>query len=314
MVYISLAFFLEDVERVQFGTHEGEYGLLFVPQPHAHSFSSLRDGRELLYYLQLQPVEVLHLIHLNPRIAFERRIILERRIGELQEIFEVEQIILLFISSIGMCIPHLHEALLSLVLENNGKDGLIDEIEVIIRMIIDICHQRCIEQLVRSLGDSFQRSDVLGSDTLGMDSQHLRYPVDDVVHQVREEHDLCMRPFASEVTSDEIFVLIKVTRQNTVCCVVIDDGALRRNDTIGEEETGTEAMDVSYKHILRFFHSHPFIDTFAHAPCRTVCEGETQHILRLDTLSECLTDPLGKDLRLATPRRSENKMFAVFEC
>ena len=84
-----------------------------------------------------------------------------------------------------------------------------------------------------------------------------------------------MRPLPSKVTLDEILVLIEITGEDTVHGIVIDDGTLCRNDTISKEETGTEAMDIPYKHILRLFLSHPLIDTFAHAACCPVGEGET---------------------------------------
>ena len=141
-------------------------------------------GLQLFYYRQLQPVEVLHLIHLYPRIALEGRIVFECRISELQEILEVEQVVLVLIGHISMGIAHLHQALLSLVLEGNGEDRLVNQVKVIVSMVIDIYHQCGIKRSVRRFSDGFQGSDILWRDTLRMNPQLLGYSMDDVVHQV----------------------------------------------------------------------------------------------------------------------------------
>ncbi len=122
-----------------------------------------------------------------------------------------------------------------------------------------------------------------------------------------------MCPFPAEVTFNEVFVFVEVTGQDTVCRVIIDDSTLCRHNAVGEEKTRTEAVDIAYEDILCLFLSHAFIDTFPHAACCPVGEGETQHILRLDTISERQTDALGKDLRLATSRRSKDEMLPALE-
>ena len=83
-----------------------------------------------------------------------------------------------------MGIAHLHQALLSLVLEGNGEDRLVNQVKVIVSMVIDIYHQCGIKRSVRRFSDGFQGSDILWRDTLRMNPQLLGYSMDDVVHQV----------------------------------------------------------------------------------------------------------------------------------
>lgn len=212
-----------------------------------------------------------------------------------------------------MGIAHFHEALLRFMPEDSGKDRLSDQVKIEVGMVIDIDHQAGIERLVRSFGDGFQGRDILGRHTFRMNPQLFGYVMDEVVHQMSEEHDLCMRPLPSEVTLHELLVFVEIACQDTVRRIIVDDGAFCRHDAIGEEKTGTEPMDVAYKDIFCLFLSHTFVDTFAHAACRPVGEGQAQHIFWLDTVGERQTDALGKDLCLAATRRREDEMLPALD-
>ena len=59
-----LAAFPQHVERIEFGTHKGENGLLFIAEKHHRS---IIVGRYRIDDSQLQKVQILHLVYLDPR-------------------------------------------------------------------------------------------------------------------------------------------------------------------------------------------------------------------------------------------------------
>ena len=67
-------------------------------------------------------------------------------------------------------------------------------------------------------------------------------------------------------------------------------------------------MNVSYIHLVNAFISDMGLNTFFHATGSAVCKRQTQHLIERHPLFVRSTNALGKNLGLATSRRSQHQM------
>ncbi len=233
MVHMALALRLELVERGELGSHKREYGLLLI----AKIEEATIVGTQQVDYGELEGIKVLHLVNLNPRIPLIFIAIAKGIVGKLQQVLEVEQAILPLVSDISVRETRLGKQLRGLIPHALRKHWLANEVEVEIGMIVKVNHERGIERLAYGLCQLLHGSDILRRDTFGMSAQLTRHAMHDAVHEMREEHDLRMRPFLIEITPYDILILVKVLGENAVNGVVIYDGALCRHDIVGEKES-----------------------------------------------------------------------------
>jgi hypothetical protein len=96
MVEVGVAEAFEFFERFEFGSNEREDGLLLVSQKDG---GGLGDGEEVDNG-QLEEIEVLHFVYLNPTVASEVGVVEGEKVCFLKEILEVKEVVGLFVFGI----------------------------------------------------------------------------------------------------------------------------------------------------------------------------------------------------------------------
>ena len=309
MVNPALTLFLEGVERGELSAHEREYGLLLIAKIDTAAFF----GAQLGYYGKLQRVEVLHLVHLNPCIAFIVIAIAKGVISKLQQVLKVEQVVLSLISHISVRITCLRKQLCGLVTHKLREDRLAHEVKIEVGMIVKVYHERGVERLAHGFSQCFHGSHILFRYTFRVRAQLAWHAIDDIVHEMREEHYQRMRPSLAEVRPYRILIFVKVLREDAVHGIIVYDGGLCRHYVVGEKKAGTKPVDISHENILCLVFPNPKVHALAHATRRTIGKRQAQHVVGLHPIGESLPYAFGKDLRLAAPWRREHEVLPTHD-
>ena len=181
MMYVALTAALQHRERLGLGSHEREYGLLPVTEIHHRQWTV---ASQFVDYGELKTVEVLHLIHLNPRITlvFPVAVCPQRVVCHHKKVLEIEK-------SVGTLILFILSRERHLAQQGgyHGSRAVIVSVAVggvaIERgVVIYIGHSLCIERHSLHFAYLAQRAYVLHPETLGMYAQAFGVSVSYLMH------------------------------------------------------------------------------------------------------------------------------------
>ena len=132
------------------------------------------------------------------------------------------------------------------------------------------------------------------------------------MHQLMDEsrkmEHLYIFTFRSIIRLHRIFILIPIASQDAEGIFIVNNRTLGRHQTVVEQEFGTKPMHVSHIHLVNAFIRNMGLNTFFHATGSAVCKRQTQHLTKRHSLFVRPTNALGKNLGLATSRRSQHQM------
>ena len=138
MMDVAFAAHLQERQRLHFRSHEREDGLLLVAQVH-HCRLVVR--RQQVDDGKLHGVEVLHLVHLYPRITSACRVGTVDVVGAEQQVLEVQQMVVRFVAGVTAGVIHLPEQHTDSVSQFSVKSGHIGFVHVFLCMMIDVHHR-----------------------------------------------------------------------------------------------------------------------------------------------------------------------------
>ena len=212
-VYVVAAPLPKHLQRVELCAHEGENGLLLVAQ--------IDDGKggilvgEQVDDGYLQGVEVLHLIDLYPMEAFVfGGWLLQGVVGLHEQVFEVYEVVVVFVSCIVAGQFHLseHGADDVLVAIVGGVGG--DERAVGVGMVEDVGHELRCEFLFCDAADGLDGSYVVFVEAFRMGAQRLGVVVAYLMDEGLEMEDVGVFASPSRVGDDVVFVVAYVTGED----------------------------------------------------------------------------------------------------
>ena len=139
---------------------------------------------------QLQRIEILHLIHLNPRVMRIGLAALDQFvIGLYQQILEVEQMILLFVFVILKSQSELTQHRENGLLFTHIVALIAHDITIKVCMAIDIEHGFSRKFRLLHTANHLDSLDIAAVKTLGMNPQTAWMALRDLIHEMRQLHN-----------------------------------------------------------------------------------------------------------------------------
>ena len=148
-----------------------------------------------VYYLHLQGIQVLHLIHLTPRIPFVRiiprtpigqRLVSQCVICKEQQVFEIHQPVVLLIAVVIVCHLHLPEHRHHRLLPFGKKSLTLHYVAIAPCITIHLSHRRGSEEFALHLADMLHGGYVVLGEAIRMQSQFLGVVMLYLMHHRRQ--------------------------------------------------------------------------------------------------------------------------------
>ena len=170
-------------------------------------------------------IEVLDLVNLYPRVSVYVGIgCCQRVVGEQQQVFKIQQLVLSAVRCIGMGKPHLGEQPLDGGLDAHVVVCRACGVPVEVHVLVHVGHLFGSKLLVLYLADIFHGRNVLRGQTFGMQPQVPGMPVGNLVHEMGEVDHLRIALSAVKTLLDPVFVFLQIAGKDAEGIVIIDNG------------------------------------------------------------------------------------------
>ena len=284
MMQLACRLRLNGRKRIELGSHKREYSLLLIAKKHDRAE---RASSKHLDYGHLQGIDVLHLVHLYPRITlvqFSFRIGNKRIVRHHKQILEVKQSVGSLILAVLLGKRHLLQKLeYGLTVAIIARIRL-SKVAILLHIIIYISHGCRIKRLTHNCTDTTHSCYVSKIDTLRMHTQFLWMSVANLMHHTLKMEYLAIRATTVVVGLHQIFVLTKIARKYRYGIILVNNARLGSHKSLGKQKLRAEPMHIAHEHVPHIIIRNVLRNAFNHAACSTVGKRKAQHILILYAL------------------------------
>lgn len=259
MHFVRAAQLLKSLELC---AHEGEDRLLFVPEEDADARRGVRVP-ELFHDRELQGRQILHFVHLNPRIALhERALVRQEKPGLEKEVVEVEELLRLLVGEV------VAGDFVDAVFVDRGIAVLVerDESEGGEEFVIPLIHFQRGHRLYRVLGEVSVPLQKFGGAVLNEVGDEGGKGIFRKGTAFRRGRAVFQEAFAGERVDHFARV------------VFVEDRRGFGNGFALEQEFRAEAVEVPDVELTHASVAEVLLDSLLHAAGRAVREGEAQHV------------------------------------
>ena len=284
MMQLACRLRLDGRKRVELGPHKREYRLLLIAEKHHRAE---RARRKHFDYGHLQRVDVLHLVHLYPRIALIQLMLpvgSKRVVCHHQQVLEVKQSVGTFVPTILLCKRHLLQKLeysLAVAIVARVRLG---KVAILLHIIVNIGHGSSVKRLAHHGTDTTHRRNVRRIDAVRMHTQFLGMPVTNLVHHTLQMKYLTIRATTIVVGKHHILVLTKIARKYRYGIILVNNARLGSHKSLGKQKLRAEPMHIANENVTHIIIRDVLRNAFNHATRSTVGERKAQHILILHAL------------------------------